>query len=246
VDALLQVDPGFTKLCKTLLGDAADPQDVWEFMYGFERVVKMSPDVSDLATKTGKLARKHKGKLILTGGAGVSVGTGLAASKGRRYHSDDPDPTKRELTKADDGSEILWMGEFSKVDDDKHQVFGWASIVEIDGEPVIDRQGDFMELEDIEKAAYEYVMKSRKGGHQHKRTEDDQPFQASDMIESIVFTDEKVSKMGLPDDFPRGWWVGYKVRDGETWEKIKKGEVTGFSIHGRGKRLPMDAMAGAW
>jgi hypothetical protein len=231
VEALVEVDPGFVTLCKTLMGDAIDPNEAWEFMYGRERIIKMSPDMADLSTKGSSVVRGLRGKIVPVG-AGVVVGA--AGTTAARSKKKKPKVVERDLTKADD---IIWMGEFSKVDDDKRQVFGWASIVEIGGEPVVDRQGDLMDAEEIEKAAYAYVQKSRKGGHQHKRTEDDQPFHASNMIESIVFTDEKVSKMGLPDDFPRGWWVGYKVEDEETWQKVKKREVTGFSIHGKGKRV---------
>ena len=232
VEALVEVDPGFVTLCKTLLGDTVDPNEAWDFMYGPERVVKMSPDSADVSTKGGsKVARAVKGKLVP---AAAGAGAGLVGGELVRSKRKKPVVVERDLTKSDS---LIWMGEFSKVDDDKRQVFGWASIVEINGEPVIDRQGDIMEPEEIEKAAYAYVQKSRKGGHQHRRTEDDQPFQASDMIESIVFTDEKIAKMNLPEDFPRGWWVGYKVDDDETWGKVKSGEVTGFSIHGKGKRV---------
>lgn len=171
-------------------------------------------------------------------GGGVSGVAGTAAAvapkpKKKKKPALTVVPPSEMLGKA---AEVTWEVEFSKIDEDKHQVFGWASIVQLDGEPVVDRQGDYISPEEIEKAAYNYVVKSRKGGSQHKRTEDGQPFHASDMIESIVFTPEKIEKMHLPPDFPQGWWVGYKVTDEDTWQRVKKGEVTGFSVHGRGKR----------
>ena len=258
VTALLEVDPGFTELCKSLLGDSVDPADVWEFMYATEPVVKMSPDSADLAVKRGlgaaksglrkiKGSKKAKTGALMMVGAGTGIGASdLIRSKGGDssrqygYSITREDPGLGEgigIGKADDsdGFGVTWAGEFSKTDDDKRQVFGWASVVEVDGQPVVDRQGDWITPDEIEKAAYEYVVKSRVGGHQHKRT-DSGAFHASDMIESIVFTPEKISKMGLPEDFPVGWWVGYKVHDEETWEKVKKGDITGFSIHGKGKR----------
>lgn len=135
---------------------------------------------------------------------------------------------------------IDWEGTFSKVDEEKRQVFGWASIVSVDGEPVIDRQGDVIELDEIEKSAYDYVINSRTGGRQHKRTEDGNAFKASDMIESLVVTPEKKQHLGLTDKSPTGWWVGFKVHDDDTWAAVKRGEVTGFSIHGSGKRVPIE------
>jgi hypothetical protein len=242
VDALYRVDPGFTALCETLLGDAVDARDVWSYVYGSEPVVKMSPDSADVHVKTGVQgkAKKRKGKLRKTN-AMMTVGEQMETGTGINIPSKGSSILGYSVEKADEPDfGVTWAGEFSKMDEDKRQVFGWASVVEVNGEPVIDRQGDWITPDEIEKAAYEYVVKSRKGGHQHKRTDDGQPFHAADMIESIVFTPEKISKMGLPDDFPVGWWVGYKVNDDETWSKVKKGDITGFSIHGKGKRQKVD------
>lgn len=143
---------------------------------------------------------------------------------------------KDEVQKSNDLN-IVWEGEFAKFDADKRQVFGWASIVEVNGEPVIDLQGDYISADEIEKAAYEYVQKSRKGGDMHRRN-GEEAFHASEMIESFMVTPEKVEKMGLPaGSLPTGWWVGYQVHDDDTWNLVKSGKRTGFSIHGRGKRV---------
>jgi hypothetical protein len=219
VTALHEVDPGFVELCKTLFGSTVHAEDVWEMLYTPHGISKMSPDPADLSTKGGS-AKRGKLKRIV-----VNRGT---------------DNTMASVEKSDNDFDITWAGEFAKADEDKRQVFGWASIVEVDGQPVVDRQGDWISPDEIEKAAYDYVLKSRKGGHQHKR-DGDQPFHAGDMIESFVMTPEKIEKMGLPDSTPVGWWVGYKIHDDEAWDKVKKGEVTGFSIHGRGKRKEVAA-----
>lgn len=213
VSKLIEVDPGFSQLVFTLFGDVVDADEAWGYLYGDDDVVKMSPDMSSVHVPT------FSGK----------------ARRGRFIRKD-----AGYVTKSDSAS-ISWNVEFSKIDSDKREVFGWASVVELDGKPVVDRQGDWITPDEIEKAAYKYVMDSRKGGHQHRR-EGDAPFHASDMIESIVFTPEKISKMGLPDDFPVGWWVGYKVRDDDTWTKVKNCDVTGFSIHGSGKRVQTGVM----
>ena len=146
---------------------------------------------------------------------------------------------KPALTYAPDGMAksdgVVFSGTFSKFDEDKHLAFGWASVVSKGGVPVIDKQGDYISIDDLETAAYTYVVKSRVGGDNHQRT-GPTAFKASDMVESIVFTDDKVEKMGLPDDFPRGWWVGFKVHDENVWSEVRKGNRTGFSIHGKGIR----------
>jgi hypothetical protein len=69
--------------------------------------------------------------------------------------------------------------------------------------------------------------------------EGDGPKHTADLIESVIFSPEKIEKMGLdPATFPKmGWWLGMKVNDEEQWELVKKGERTGFSIHGKGTRV---------
>lgn len=218
VSTLLEVDPGFEQLVGTLFGDVVDAKEAWGYLYGAEPVVKMGPEASEVHVPSAG-AKPRRGRFV------------------KKTVAMDVRGIPAPMAKADEtASSVTWDVEFSKVDDDKHEVFGWASVVEMDGKPVVDRQGDWITPEEIEKAAYKYVLDSRKGGHQHKR-DGEAPFHASNMIESIVFTPEKIAKMGLPDDFPRGWWVGYKVHDDETWGKVKRGEVTGFSIHGSGKRV---------
>lgn len=130
-------------------------------------------------------------------------------------------------------------GEISKMNEEKQQVFGWASVIEVNGEPVIDLQGDIMTIETIEKAAYDYVHKSRKGGRQHQRN-GMEPLHVSDMIESFVLTPEKKEKMGLPETTPTGWWVGFQVNDDDTWQAYKDGKLKEFSIHGSGTRKALE------
>lgn len=136
---------------------------------------------------------------------------------------------------------IEFAGELSKLDSDKRQVFGWASVTKVDGQDVFDRQGDYIALEEIEKSAYHYVHNSRKGGDMHERA-GEVPLHKSDMIESFVVTPEKLEKMGLDSDsMPHGWWVGYQVNDEDLWQMVKEGKRVGFSIHGKGVRTPVEA-----
>lgn len=144
---------------------------------------------------------------------------------------------EKKRKQADLSKSVEVFCEISKVDTDKRQVFGWASISKKDGKPVLDLQGDMIDTDELERAAYTYVLKSRKGGHEHQKHEDG-PVHVSDLIESIVITDEKKKALGLPEEMPEGWWVGFKIHDDEVWELAKSGELAGFSIHGSGKRVP--------
>lgn len=148
---------------------------------------------------------------------------------------------KNTVTKAD-VADVTVAGEFSKFDDDKRVAFGWASITDIDGAPVVDRQGDVIKIDDLEDAAYAYVLESRVGGEMHRKEIQKGvkfgPKKVATLVESMVFTPEKVEKMGLPvGAIPNGWWVGFKVEDEAVWGKVKKGDYAGFSIHGMGKRV---------
>lgn len=139
--------------------------------------------------------------------------------------------------------------EVSKVDQDQRLVFGFAKLAVEAGEtePMTDRQGDVVEPEELEKAAYRYVLTSRDGGEMHKRTG------VATLVESMMFTDEKLAKICTAEDgtvdtaalevtkrvVPQGWWVGFKVTDDEVWKAVKDGSYPMFSIHGRGTRTPM-------
>ncbi len=58
------------------------------------------------------------------------------------------------------------------------------------------------------------------------------------LVESIVFTKEKILAMGIPEGtVPEGWWIGFKVLDEEVWEKVKDGTYSMFSIEGEAERV---------
>lgn len=200
-------------------------------------------------------AGQDAGKMLSTTSGKVATGlVGVGAAKKVKRAAAGPPQIEYVpdygVSKNDD--EVVWEGTFSKLDEDKHLAFGWASVTKMHGQPVVDKQGDFIDADDLEDAVYKYVHSSRVGSDMHQRTTakdlatEDSPLHLSDMVESVVFTDEKVAKMGLPEDFPRGWWVGYRVNDEQLWSEIRKGNRTGFSIHGRGVRKDhdLDALMG--
>lgn len=180
------------------------------------------------------------------GNFGLQVADGIGDSVQGVVLMRNANRQKREINAMQDGVKKSNTGEFgvfceiSKVDDDKRQVFGWASISKKDGMVITDHQGDSIDTEELEKAAYKYMLDSRKGGHEHQKT-DEGPLHVADVIESFVVTDEKKKAMGLPDDVPEGWWIGMKVNDDKVWELAKSGELAGFSIHGSGRRVPRNA-----
>ena len=120
-----------------------------------------------------------------------------------------------------------------KTAEDKMLAFGWASVaVRTDGEQIEDWQGDMIDPEDLENAAYEFVELYREGGEMHERGG------AAVLVESVVFTPEKMAAMGIPaGTVPTGWWIGFKVLDPDVWDKVKDGSYPMFSIEGTAERV---------
>lgn len=148
----------------------------------------------------------------------------------------------QEINTGGTGEHVEKGFEIMKSDSDKQYVFGWANVaIRKDGEQISDYQGDMIDPEELESAAYEHVLKFRSAGERH-----DPNFRNKGrLIESVVFTKEKLDAMGIPEGtVPLGWWVGYHIEDAEAWEKIKKGEYRMFSIEGQAQREPVEKSKG--
>ena len=126
----------------------------------------------------------------------------------------------------------------TKADEDKRLVFGWALVsADKEGNELIDRQGDMVEPDDLEEGAYEYVLNFRDAGEEHIGT----LRKKARMVESCVFTPEKMKAIGIPEGtIPVGWWIGFYVDDDRTWELIKSGHYKMFSIEGKAVREPIE------
>lgn len=124
--------------------------------------------------------------------------------------------------------EKTWRFAFTKAAA-KQQIFGWASVIEENGVPVEDSQGDVIEADELEKAAYSFSLKKGVAGENHDRVG------VGRLIESMVFTKEKQEALGI-DLKKVGWFVGFQIDDSEVWKKIETGEYLDFSIGGLGVR----------
>ena len=122
----------------------------------------------------------------------------------------------------------------TKVDAAQRLVFGWAMIsCTKSGELVTDLQGDQIEPEELEKAAYDFVLNKRAAGEMHEGATQGQ------LVESIVFTPEKMAKMGIPEGIlPCAHWVGFKLAPA-LFDKVKDGTRMMFSIQGDAERVPV-------
>jgi len=113
--------------------------------------------------------------------------------------------------------------EILKIDPDQRLVFGFASVAD-----EVDTQNDVISETELEKSAYNFVLNSRRGGAMHTRT-------VGRLVESCFFSKAKQQALGI--DLGRvAWLVGFKIDDDATWDEVKKGKLSAFSIHGKARR----------
>lgn len=140
----------------------------------------------------------------------------------------------KQRPRADPGQKKLFA--VAKADEERHMVFGWASVAALaDGTTVEDYQRDILDIEELEEAVYNYVLYFRDGGEMHQRRG------IGVLVESVVFTPDKLQAMGIQEGkLPYGWWLGLKITDEDVWAKIKDGTYSMFSIEGEATREPVE------
>jgi hypothetical protein len=138
------------------------------------------------------------------------------------------DTSVSEMTK-----EFEAYGEVTKVDDEQRIVYGFASVVSKNGEMVVDRQGDVITADEMEKAATKFMLGARNGLTMHKG----EP--TTTIVHSLPLTKQIMEAFGIASD-KEGWLIAVKIHDDDTWDRMKKGEFTGFSIGGRARKVQLD------
>lgn len=116
-------------------------------------------------------------------------------------------------------------------------VFGWANVtLQEDGTTPFDWQGDVIDTEVLESAAYNYVLQHGLANQEHSYGTE-----CGWLVESMMFTKDKMAALGIPDGLvPEGWFVGFYIPDPVVYQKVKDGEYNMFSIEGRAIRIPLD------
>jgi hypothetical protein len=135
---------------------------------------------------------------------------------------------------------IVTKAKIVKIDEEQRNVFGIFSVAEANGAPVVDHEDDSFTGDELEKAAYNHVLEARIAGENHVRKG------VGDLIESVVFTEEKCAAMvkclaetGITAtiEIPAvAWWGGYHVHDDAVWKAVKAGEYVSWSIGGSADR----------
>jgi len=113
--------------------------------------------------------------------------------------------------------------------EDQQIIYGWASVIEVDGEQVVDSQNDIIKIDELTKAAHAFVSDARLAKTMHAGEG------IGEIVESIVFAPDVQKSLGI-DLGKVGWFIGMKVNDSDVWKRVKSGELAAFSIGGRGFR----------
>jgi cation transport regulator ChaB len=116
-----------------------------------------------------------------------------------------------------------------KLDEEARIVWGWASVVSIDGKPLVDRQGDIISADVMTKAADRFMLDVRVAKAMHEGA------QIGEVIHSFPLTKALGEALGVHSAL-EGWIVAMKVHDDGVWNRVKSGELAAFSIGGIGKR----------
>lgn len=112
-----------------------------------------------------------------------------------------------------------------KVDEEQRIIYGWASVSTVNGELLVDRQGDIIPTEVLHKAVNEFMEGARVGKLMHVGK------QVGHIVHSFPVSYEIAKALGIQTN-KEGWIVGYKVYDDNIWEEVKSGKWAAFSIGG--------------
>lgn len=122
------------------------------------------------------------------------------------------------------GATFTTYGRIVKTDIENHYVTGivYSPMTE-------DSHGDYMEAEEIQKAAYYFAKNSRKIDIQHSF----EPLDGATVVENwIAKADFEIDG----EEIRKGTWLmTVEITDADIWDKIEKGEISGFSMGGVGE-----------
>lgn len=159
--------------------------------------------------------------------AAVEKATAISNAKIQFVSLVDKAANKRQflLKKEQDGKATFTAyGRIVKADSENHYVTGVVY------EPMTeDSHGNYMSEEEITKAAYYFAKNGDKVDIQHSF----EAFDGATVVETwIAKADFKIGD----EEIRKGTWLmTMEIADADVWEKIEKGEITGFSMGGVGE-----------
>lgn len=96
----------------------------------------------------------------------------------------------------------------------------------------VDAQGDIYSADEVRRAAHRFMEEFGGLGFMHRCRVNDQVKVLENYLAPVEFTLGEVT-------VPKGTWLmAVRVLSDELWQRVKAGEVTGFSIGGTARRTP--------
>jgi len=123
-----------------------------------------------------------------------------------------------------------------KIDEEHRLVSGWFSVIEEGGQPVEDGEGDVIMLDDLRKAAHQFIGDARVAKLMHGGA------QVGEVVDSIVLSPDIQKALGI-DLGKVGWFGTMHITDDRVWARVKSGDLAAFSIGGTGERVALDPAA---
>ena len=111
-------------------------------------------------------------------------------------------------------------------------VAGWLSVVQKDGKRVEDSQGDLISMDELRKGVHKYMAGERTIKKQHAGGE------VGKMAEVVIIDDDFAKAHGITHT-KRGAWGVAEITDADVRKAAAAGDLTGFSMGGKGKRTPI-------
>ena len=106
---------------------------------------------------------------------------------------------------------------------------------------VVDSQGDFADVDEIEKMAHAYLSNhlisiAPAADYEHeKELSLEKAIPVESYIAPVDFTiNNQLVKKG-------SWVLAMHIPDQELWSQVEKGEITGYSLRGKGLRIPVES-----
>ena len=124
----------------------------------------------------------------------------------------------------------------AKIDEEKRLVTAIASVVsDGDGTPIVDHQGDVIDIDDLEFAFIEAFANGGqgKGGRMHKT------IGGCHVVQQFTLSNDERESLGFGKG-PELGIVKMFVSDDALWAEVKSGALPEMSIAGRAERMPLD------
>ncbi|MBA7521143.1 putative protein YqbD [subsurface metagenome] len=101
---------------------------------------------------------------------------------------------------------------------------------ERESDPYLDSQNDWCKMAELQKAARSFMQNERRVFDvNHEGRDYEFP-----VIDSYVIEQDDIMKFGV--ELKKGAWImTLKIDNDEVWEKVKNGELEGFSVQGTAK-----------